>query len=105
AEPSAATAPFVLNGEQLSLVDLRIDERTLEPAAYRIDANTLTIDRVPERFELHSVVRIDPQANTELSGLYLSNGGFFTQCEAEGFRRITWFPDRPDVMARYTVTL
>jgi len=100
-----APAALVLDGEQLELLDLRVDARALEPTAYRIDEHALTIDRVPERFELRTVVRIDPQANTALSGLYLSNGGYFTQCEAQGFRRITWFPDRPDVMARYTVTL
>ncbi|HLT27372.1 MAG TPA: aminopeptidase N [Zeimonas sp.] len=100
-----ASAALVLDGEQLELLDLRLDGRPLEPAAYRIDDRSLTIDRVPERCELRTVTAIDPQANTTLSGLYRSNGGFFTQCEAQGFRRITWFPDRPDVMARYTVTL
>jgi len=102
--PDAPTA-LVLDGEQLELLDLRIDGRPLEPSAYRLDDRALTIERVPERFELATVARIDPQANTALSGLYVSNGGYFTQCEAQGFRRITWFPDRPDVMARYTVTL
>ncbi len=102
--PDAPPA-LVLDGEQLELLDLRIDGRPLEPTAYRIDERSLTIDRVPERCELSTVVCIDPQANTALSGLYRSNGGYFTQCEAQGFRRITWFPDRPDVMARYTVTL
>jgi len=102
---SDAPAALVLDGEQLELLDLRVDGRPLEPTAYRVDERTLTIDRMPERFELGTVVQIDPQANTALSGLYLSNGGYFTQCEAQGFRRITWFPDRPDVMARYTVTL
>ncbi len=105
--PAAAPphAPLVLDGEQLELLELRIDGRALDAGAYRIDERSLTVDRVPERFELHTISRIDPQANTALSGLYRSNGGYFTQCEAEGFRRITWFPDRPDVMARYTVTL
>ncbi|MDT3679638.1 MAG: aminopeptidase N [Burkholderiaceae bacterium] len=100
-----ASTALVLDGEQLEPLELRVDGRLLEPAEYRVDEHTLTIDRVPERFELGSVARVDPQANTALSGLYVSNGGFFTQCEAQGFRRITWFPDRPDVMARYTVTL
>ncbi len=100
-----APAALVLDGEQLELLDLRIDGRPLEPTAYRIDERSLSIDRLPERCEVGTVVCIDPQANTALSGLYRSNGGYFTQCEAQGFRRITWFPDRPDVMARYTVTL
>ncbi|MCL4185274.1 MAG: aminopeptidase N, partial [Burkholderiaceae bacterium] len=98
-------APLVLNGEQLSLVDLRLDDRTLPPSSYRVRAGSLTIPHVPDRFTLATACRIAPAANTSLSGLYVSNDNFFTQCEAEGFRRITWFPDRPDVMARYTVTL
>lgn len=98
-------APLVLDGEQLSLVELRIDGRPLAPHEFAIDGDTLSIPAAPERFELSTVSRIVPAANTSLSGLYVSNGNFFTQCEAEGFRRITWFPDRPDVMARYTVTL
>ena len=98
-------APLVLNGERLSLVDARVDGRALAAAQFRIENDTLTVPQVPDRFELATVSRIAPAANTSLSGLYVSNDNFFTQCEAEGFRRITWFPDRPDVMARYTVTL
>ncbi len=98
-------APLVLDGEQLSLVELRIDGRPLAAHEFAIDGDTLSIPAAPERFELSTVSHIVPAANTSLSGLYVSNGNFFTQCEAEGFRRITWFPDRPDVMARYTVTL
>ena len=60
---------------------------------------------MPDACELSIETRIAPKDNTELSGLYVSNGSFFTQCEAEGFRRITYFLDRPDVMARYTVTV
>ena len=60
---------------------------------------------MPERFTLEIETEIDPGANTELSGLYLSNGNFFTQCEAEGFRKITYYPDRPDVMARFFTTI
>src|SRR5690606_21833469 len=59
----------------------------------------------PERFSLEVETILQPAANTALEGLYLSNGIFCTQCEAEGFRRITWFPDRPDVLARFTTTL
>ncbi len=99
------SAPLVLNGEHLSLVDLRVDGRPLAAPEFAIDDDTLSVPAVPDRFELATVSRIAPAANTSLSGLYVSNDNFFTQCEAEGFRRITWFPDRPDVMARYTVTL
>ncbi|MCD6732164.1 MAG: aminopeptidase N [Burkholderiaceae bacterium] len=98
-------APLVLNGEHLSLVDLRIDGRALASHEFAIEGDTLSVPAAPEPFELVTVSRIAPAANTSLSGLYVSNDNFFTQCEAEGFRRITWFPDRPDVMARYTVTL
>ncbi len=70
-----------------------------------LDEHALEIAAVPERFRLQIVTEIAPEQNTELSGLYTSGGNFFTQCEAEGFRRITFFLDRPDVMARYTTTL
>ena len=67
---------------------------------------TLTIaNDLPDAFTLQTVVRIQPDKNTRLSGLYRSKDGYFTQCEAQGFRRITWFLDRPDVMSTYTVTL
>ena len=60
---------------------------------------------MPDTAVLEIETQIAPKDNTELSGLYMSNGSYFTQCEAEGFRRITYFPDRPDVMSRYTVTI
>ncbi|HEY9150846.1 MAG TPA: aminopeptidase N, partial [Gammaproteobacteria bacterium] len=72
---------------------------------YILDAERLDILAPPARFTLETVVEIEPDANTALEGLYVSSGMFCTQCEAEGFRRITWFPDRPDVMARFTSTL
>ena len=75
------------------------------PAEYALDAEHLTIPTVPDAFTLETVVRIEPRKNTKLMGLYASKDGFFTQCEAEGFRRITFFIDRPDVMARYTTTI
>jgi aminopeptidase N len=75
------------------------------PAPYRIEDGQLVIDDMPERATLEIVSTCAPEANTQLSGLYTSQGTFFTQCEAEGFRRITWFLDRPDVMAKYRVTL
>ena len=97
--------PLVLQGEQLELQSVAIDGKTLPAEAYETDERTLTIHEVPERFELHTVVRNEPQNNTELTGLYRSGQTFCTQCEAEGFRRITYFLDRPDVMARYTTTI
>lgn len=94
-----------LDGEDLDLVSLSIDGRQLDPAAFTKDAESLSIPGVPDEFDLETVVRIDPQSNTKLEGLYRSNGTWCTQCEAEGFRRITYFPDRPDVMATYRVTI
>jgi aminopeptidase N len=95
-----------LDGEALTLLGLRLDGAPLPPDRVRHRADGgLSIDGVPEAFALDSEVEISPEANSELSGLYLSGGNYFTQCEAEGFRRITFFPDRPDVMARYTTTI
>jgi aminopeptidase N len=95
-----------LNGEQLELESVRLNGRVLEGGHYRLGEETLILPAVPDRpFDLEIVTRINPRANTALEGLYLSNGMFCTQCEAQGFRKITYFPDRPDVMARYTTTL
>ena len=97
--------PLVLDGEAIRLVDLFVDGRRLAPDEYRLETDRLLIDGLPDAVALRVVSETSPATNTALSGLYLSSGGFFTQCEAEGFRRITWFPDRPDVMAHFTVTL
>ncbi len=97
--------PLVLDGEQLQLLSIDIDGEAVAEDAYRTDDRTLTIDAVPDAFSLRTVVRTEPQNNTELTGLYRSGQTFCTQCEAEGFRRITYFLDRPDVMARYTTTI
>ena len=102
---TAADAPLVLQGEQVQLESLLLDGQSLPEGGYRLTAESLTIAQVPDRFELAIRTRLRPQDNTELSGLYKSSGNFCTQCEAQGFRRITYFPDRPDVMARYTTTL
>src|SRR5581483_10135306 len=102
---AAKDAPLVLDGEELETVAVKLDGRALGANDYRIEKDTLTVAKVPAKFVLETVVRIAPEKNTALSGLYMSAGGFCTQCEAMGFRRITWFEDRPDVMARYTVTL
>ncbi|CAD5263305.1 MULTISPECIES: aminopeptidase N [Halomonadaceae] len=100
-----AKAPLVLNGEHLKLISLAIDATPLDVAAYELDDEVLRIAQVPERFVLESEVEIAPQENTALEGLYQSNGMYCTQCEAEGFRRITFYPDRPDVMATFKVTV
>ena len=104
--PAASnTSPLVLDGDELELESVKIDGRLLERNEYKVDAEHLTIDRVPDAFTLETSVRILPAQNTKLMGLYASKDGLFTQCEAEGFRRITYFLDRPDVMARYTTTI
>jgi len=98
-------APLALDGEELQLMSVALDGRTLLAAEFTVEDNRLTIKSVPQAFTLETVSRIHPRKNTRLMGLYGSRDGFFTQCEAEGFRRITWFMDRPDVMAKYTVTI
>jgi aminopeptidase N len=98
-------APLELDGDEVELVSVAIDGGTLGTAHYAADATRLTIPSVPDRFVLETTVRLKPGENTKLMGLYASRDGYFTQCEAEGFRRITWFIDRPDVMSRYTTTI
>ncbi|MDR0380268.1 MAG: aminopeptidase N [Candidatus Accumulibacter sp.] len=97
--------PLVLDGETLETLSVSLNGVPLPPKAYRLETSRLSIDSVPNHFTLHTRVRIRPDENTRLSGFYRSRDGYFTQCEPEGFRRITWFIDRPDVMARFTVTL
>ncbi|HTS54640.1 MAG TPA: aminopeptidase N [Burkholderiales bacterium] len=97
--------PLVLDADELELESVALDSVPLAESAYTADAKRLTIAAVPDRFTLRTVCRIHPERNTKLMGLYVSKDGCFTQCEAEGFRRITYFIDRPDVMARYTVTI
>jgi len=94
-----------LDGEQLMLIDLSLDDDVLAPEQYVVDDHGLTVHTVPDCFVLKSTVRIDPKNNTSLEGLYLSSGNFCTQCEAEGFRKITFYLDRPDVLSRFTTTI
>ncbi|MFN3658056.1 MAG: aminopeptidase N [Pseudolabrys sp.] len=104
--PQAPAAPLVLDGDGLSLVSLRLDGAALGADAYRASPDQLTLPQPPNRaFTLEIETLVDPSANTQLSGLYRSSGTYCTQCEAEGFRRITFFPDRPDVMAVYTTRI
>ena len=94
--------PLVLDGEDLQTLAVTVDGKSWP---FSESATTLTLADLPDACTLQTIVRIDPDNNTRLSGLYRSKDGYFTQCEAQGFRRITWFLDRPDVMATYTVTL
>ena len=94
-----------LDGEQLELERVEIDGHALAPSEYRVDPDSLLLRRVPDRFRLDTRVHLHPTLNTALEGLYQSGQMLCTQCEAEGFRRITYFLDRPDVMARYRATL
>jgi len=96
---------LVLNGQELALIEIRIDGNLLSDADYTLDDDTLILENIDDGALLEIETQIAPNQNTTLEGLYVSSGMFCTQCEAEGFRRITYFPDRPDVMARYTTTL
>jgi aminopeptidase N len=102
----AAPAPLVLDGDGLSLRALKLDGAPLAADAFVATPDRLTIAQPPHRpFRLEIETVVDPSANTQLSGLYRSGAIYCTQCEAEGFRRITYFPDRPDVMAVYTTRI
>ena len=96
---------LILSGESLKLVQIRLNGQKLPRTAYQIDKNSLRIFNPPNDITLDIETEISPIKNSSLSGLYVSNGNFFTQCEAEGFRKITYFQDRPDVMAKFTVML
>src|SRR4029078_8806971 len=87
------------------LLSVPLDGRALAAGEYEVSPGHLTIRVVPQAFTLETVVRFDPWKNTSLEGLYAGQSGVVTQCEAEGFRRITYFIDRPDVMATYVVTI
>jgi aminopeptidase N len=98
-------APLALDIDELTVESVALDGVALPADRYAVDAHHLTIPNLPDKFKLTTVSRIAPKKNTKLMGIYTSHTGFFSLCEAEGFRRITPFLDRPDVMARYTVTL
>ena len=103
--PAGPGGALRLDGERMELLGVTLDGTALGANRYTLSPTALEIADMPDAFTLEIETRISPRDNTELSGLYLSGGNFFTQCEAEGFRRITYFPDRPDVMARFTTTL
>ncbi|MFY9829120.1 MAG: aminopeptidase N [Rhodoplanes sp.] len=103
---AGSPAPVILDGDEIAPVAIRIDGEDVSPDSFIATADGLTITQPPPRpFELEIETVLDPSANTKLMGLYRSGGSYCTQCEAEGFRRITYFPDRPDVMAVYTTRI
>ena len=103
---ASALGPVELQGVDLELLDLQLDGEPLAPGAYQLDGAGLRLLAPPrEAFVLESWVRIHPETNTTLEGLYVSGGMFTTQCEAEGFRRITFNRDRPDLLSRFRVRL
>lgn len=102
----AKPGPLTLDGELLELESVKLDGRQLTAREYKVSDKTLAIAGVPnDTFAIDIATYCNPDANKALTGLYLSKGIYCTQCEAEGFRRITYFPDRPDVMATYTVRI
>ena len=97
--------PLVLDGEELDLISVKLDGLPLSTDQYHVDDRSLTIKNVSDHFVVEIETSIDPASNTSLEGLYLSSGNYCTQCEAEGFRKITYHLDRPDVMAEFTTTI
>ncbi|XP_048609763.1 puromycin-sensitive aminopeptidase-like isoform X1 [Brassica napus] len=99
-----SSAPLVLDGHDLKLLSVKVEGQLLKEGDYQLDSRHLTLPSLPaeESFVLEIDTEIYPQKNTSLDGLYKSSGNFCTQCEAEGFRKITFYQDRPDIMAKYT---
>jgi len=104
-DQNVSLMPLVLDGVELELIDIRIDDNPLTEQQYEIQKEYLTVIEVSEKFSLSTRVKIYPNKNTSLEGLYLSNGKFCTQCEAEGFRKITYYLDRPEIMSEFFVTI
>ncbi|MBT8068914.1 MAG: aminopeptidase N [Gammaproteobacteria bacterium] len=104
-EGKGSTQDIVLNGSDLEMVSISLNDRALGANDYVIEGESLTISGAPRRSVLKTEVKIHPASNSALEGLYLSGEFLLTQCEPQGFRKITWFPDRPDVMTTYSVTL
>ncbi|MBW2683858.1 MAG: aminopeptidase N, partial [Deltaproteobacteria bacterium] len=98
-------APLILSGEKLNLISVKMDGKPVDPEKYSADNKTLTINNPPSTFTLEIITEIDPARNTSLEGLYRSSGNYCTQCEAEGFRKITYYLDRPDILAKFTVRI
>lgn len=104
-ERGAGLPPLLLHGQQLELLALELDGQALGADDYQLDDEQLGVQPRQAEFVLRSTVRIHPESNTALEGLYKSGKMFCTQCEAEGFRKITYYLDRPDVMSRFTTTV
>jgi aminopeptidase N len=102
---AASTAPLVLSGENLTLIDISLNGDALAGSAYTVTSHELTINEAPDSFTLEITVSINPKANTSLNGLYVSGGNFATQCEPHGFRCITYYLDRPDVLSKFTTKI
>jgi len=102
---AAEDAPLKLDGRDLELVSVAVDGAALGDNQYQVDDESLTLFGLPAAAEVEVVTRIRPENNTALEGLYKSGGMYCTQCEAEGFRRITYYQDRPDVLSRFTTTI
>jgi len=101
----AVGRPLMLNGRALTLISVSLDGKVLDAGEFETGAEELTIAVLPNEFSLEIVTEINPEENTSLGGLYTSGGNFCTQCEAEEFRKITYYLDRPDVMARFTTII
>ena len=104
-ERQSGNGPLVLQGEDQKLLSVTLDGRVLSASDYLLDDKSLSIGKIPAKFTLEIVSEINPAANTALEGLFLSSGMFCTQCEPEGFRRITYFLDRPDNLSVFTVRI
>ena len=104
-DPAQIGAPLVLDGADLELLSIALDDAPLDAARYCIETDSLTVIGIDKACVLETRVRIAPSRNTQLQGLYRSGDTLLTQCEAEGFRRITWFIDRPDVMPTWRIAL
>ena len=96
---------LILDGDDLTLVPTKTAAENSFPGQYDMRPGKLHMHNIKERTEIEIVTRINPRNNLELSGLYMSKNNYITQCEAEGFRRITYFPDRPDILAKYRVVI
>ncbi|OOZ38934.1 aminopeptidase N [Solemya pervernicosa gill symbiont] len=104
-DQSGGVRPLRLDGADLQLISITLNDQLLTEADYSLEDEALLINSPPANFTLEVITRINPSANTALEGLYTSSGNFCTQCEAEGFRKITYFPDRPDVLTVYTTRI
>ena len=103
--PDSTETDLELFGVELELKEISINDYDLSEKDYQLDDESLTLTNLADEFTLEIVTKIYPHKNKSLEGLYQSSGNFCTQCEAQGFRKITYFLDRPDVMGKYTTTI